>query len=96
MYQLTTYKDFLKKSKKFVKNKSQNRQKLHKALNYLSKNPYHNSLKTHKVQHRLIGKSFSSKVTGNIRIIWEFTSENPPKILLIDLGGHSGKTKVYR
>ncbi|MFC1627207.1 type II toxin-antitoxin system YafQ family toxin [Patescibacteria group bacterium] len=96
MYQLTAYKEFLNRSKKFVKNNPQNKQKLNKALKKLAKNPFHASLKTHKVSHKLIGKAYSSWVTGDIRIIWDFTQEKSPKILLINLGGHSGKDKVYR
>lgn len=96
MYQLAPHKFFLKKAKKFVKNNYQNELKLKKTLKLLSENPFNLFLKTHHAGHRLTGKKFSSRVSGDIRVIWGFTLENKSQILLIDLGGHSGKNKVYR
>lgn len=96
MHEFTSRKDFLKKAKKFIKKNQQHREKLNKTINLLIENPFNLSLKTHRVQHRFAGKAFSSHVTGNIRLIWDFTKDNKNKILLIDLGGHSGKDKVYR
>ena len=85
MYQQTAAKEFLKKAKKFVKKNPQNQKRLRKTLDLLLKNPYSISLKTHKVNHRLCGSAFSSWVTGDVRIIWDFV-DNKQKILLIDLG----------
>lgn len=96
MYQLTPHRIFIKKVKKFAKNNYQNEIKLKKTLSKLSENPFTLSLKTHRAGHKLTGKKFSSRVTGDIRIIWGFTQEQQPQIILIDLGGHSGKDKVYR
>lgn len=96
MYKLTSRKDFLKKAKKFVKNNRRNRDKLDKTISLLVANPYNLILKTHRVQHRFAGKAFSSRITGDIRVIWDFTHDNQNTIILIDLGGHSGKNKVYR
>lgn len=96
MYQLAPSRYFLKKSKKFVKNNRRHQQKLEHTLKTLSQNPFSLSLKTHRVSHKITGKAFSSWVTGEIRVIWDFTKDNQPIILLIDLGGHSGKNKIYR
>lgn len=96
MYQLAPSRYFLKKSKKFVKNNHRHQQKLAHALKTLTENPFSLSLKTHRVSHKIAGKAFSSWVTGDIRVIWDFTQEDREVILLINLGGHSGKNKVYR
>ena len=96
MYQLAPFRYFLKKSQKFVKNNRRHQQKLAHALKILTENPFSLSLKTHRISHKITGKAFSSWVTGDIRIIWDFTKDTQSIILLIDLGGHSGKNKVYR
>ena len=96
MYQFAPSRYFLKKSQKFVKNNRRRQQKLEHALKTLLQNPFSLSLKTHRVSHKIAGKAFSSWVTGDIRVIWDFTKDNQSIILLIDLGGHSGKDKVYR
>ena len=96
MYQLAPSRYFLKKSQKFIKNNRRRQQKLEHALKTLTENPFSLSLKTHRVNHKIAGKAFSSWVTGDIRTIWDFTKDGQSIILLIDLGGHSGKNKVYR
>jgi len=96
MYQLAPSRYFLKKSQKFTKNNHRHQLKLAHALIALADNPFSLSLKTHRVSHKIAGKAFSSWVTGDIRTIWDFTQDGRKTILLIDLGGHSGKNKVYR
>ncbi len=39
------------------------------------------------------GEVFSSRVNGNLRIIWIFWTTGK---VVLDIGGHSGKNKVYR
>lgn len=96
MYSLVPAGSFLKQAKKFVKNNYRHQEQLTKALKKLSENPFALSLKTHRVYHRVTGKKFSSWVSGDTRIIWDFAKDGTQAILLIDLGGHSGKDKVYR
>jgi mRNA-degrading endonuclease YafQ of YafQ-DinJ toxin-antitoxin module len=39
---------------------------------------------------------YSSSISGDLRIIWEF-SENEINIIdLLDIGGHSGSKSVYK
>ncbi len=75
--------NFKKAYKKIVKNEElENR--IFKALELLKINPYHHSLKTHKV------KEFrSSWVHGNMRIIWQFSKNEVRVIDVLDLGNHS-------
>ena len=41
------------------------------------------------------GKVYSSFISGDIRIIWEF-SNGSLHILVLNIGGHSGTNNVYR
>ncbi len=66
------------------------------AIQKLSINPAHPSLKSHKVYTSDYGSIWSSWVTGDIRVIWDYDSEERLIILLLDIGGHSGIRKVYK
>ena len=57
-------------------------------------NPFDASLGTHRVLLPSLGRVFSSRVNGDIRIIWTLHDRNI--ILLLRIGGHSGSSKVYR
>lgn len=70
------------------------RQKLVAILKQLSENPFFPTLKTHKVQVKGHGNHYSASVTTDISIIWDFVDDTI--ILLITIGGHSGKSKVYK
>jgi len=76
-------------------NKVLNKQ-LKTTLQKLALNPKHPSLHSHKVDTLTYGSRWSSSVTGDIRIIWDYDSENRLIILLLDIGGHSGTHKVYK
>lgn len=54
------------------------------------------SLKSHMVNSSRHGKRWSSRVTGDLRIIWDFNKDKINILDILDLGGHSGKNKVYR
>ena len=57
-------------------------------------NPFSVSLRTHIVRISSLGRVYSSKVSGDIRILWTLEEENI--ILLHRIGGHSGSSKVYK
>lgn len=48
--------------------------------------PFHPTLRSHKVTAKIKNSVYSSRVTGDIRIIWEFRGEDI--IVTLDLGGH--------
>jgi len=74
--------NFKKTYKKIVKNEEMEK-RIFKTLEILKTNPYHPSLRTHKVK-----KFRSSWVHGDLRIIWQF-SKNEVKIIdILDLGNH--------
>lgn len=81
---------------KVVGNNEELNKKLKNTLQKLALNPTNPSLHSHKVDTLAYGQRWSSSVTGDIRIIWDYDSENRLIILLLDIGGHSGTHKVYK
>jgi hypothetical protein len=65
-------------------------------LRLLKINPFSLSLKTHKVINKSSDLVFSSKATGDIRIIWNFSENEVHVIDILDIGGHEGCDKVYK
>ena len=96
MYKLSFEKNFLKASKKLSNKKRLKLKQLNIVLERLRENPFSQSLKTHRVDSKNHGKAWSSRVDGDLRIIWNFDSEDRVIILLLDIGGHSGTDKVYK
>lgn len=87
-----------KASKKYEKLTQKDKilqKKIQSTLLDLKIDPYKASLKTHKVNLKEHGVVCSSRVTGDIRIIWKFIN-NEIKIIILDIGGHSGKQGVYK
>jgi mRNA-degrading endonuclease YafQ of YafQ-DinJ toxin-antitoxin module len=95
MYQLNFTKEFIKKSKKIIKKDPALKNRVKKSLELLRKNPFYPSLKSHKVQSKNFGICQSSRVTKDIRIIWNYDKNGEIFILILTIGGHSGKNKVY-
>ncbi|OGD97817.1 hypothetical protein A3A49_01535 [Candidatus Curtissbacteria bacterium RIFCSPLOWO2_01_FULL_38_11b] len=66
------------------------------ALQKLALNPAHPSLQSHKVNTRNYGIRWSSWVTGDLRIIWDYDGEQRLVLIVLDIGTHSGADKVYK
>ena len=96
MFTLNLKSRFLGKEAKLVKKKPHLKKAISKAINLLETNPFYPSLKSHKVVTKDGKTNFSSSVTGDIRIIWRFSKEGAEIIDITDIGGHSGKDKVYK
>ncbi len=94
-YLLTATRTFEKRSSEIVKRNPQIKNKLTLVLETLSNNPFHIRLMTHKVISKRYGRKYSSRVSGDIRIIWNFAGKKSIVILLLDIGGHTGKRGVY-
>ena len=94
-YHLEVTKRAAKKYKKLTANNNQLQQKIQEILKVLVDNPFHSRLKTHKVQITSYGIVYSSSITKDIRIIWDFEKEKVT-IILLDIGGHSGSKGVYK
>lgn len=70
--------------------------RVQKALKLLRQDPFHPSLKSHKVATRNFGERWSSWITGDLRIIWDFDEEQRLTILLLALTEHSGTHREYK
>jgi mRNA-degrading endonuclease YafQ of YafQ-DinJ toxin-antitoxin module len=87
---------FTRKFIKLTKNNQQLHRQVVKFFKLLQTDPFSASIKTHKV---IIGgvNFWSSRVNGDLRLIWQFASKSQNKfIVLINLGPHSGSKKVYK
>jgi len=95
-YTLIPGKHFLRMANKLTQGNSKLQNNLRDSLRTLEDDPRNKKLHTHKVLASYDKKqAFASRVTGDIRILWRFDSQSVRIIDLIDLGGHSGKNKVY-
>lgn len=81
------FKGISKKDKKTTK-------RVIDCIEALKENPFNPKLDTHSVRISSLGKVYSSRVTGDIRIVWFFKSKGV--IVLYRIGGHSGGSKVYK
>ena len=86
-YELQPAPSFTRDVKKFKRQKSIIKQ-LRQVLEKMIEDPFENSLRTHQVNIPFIGKVWSSRVTGDLRIIWEFDSKNKLVIIIIRFQGH--------
>jgi mRNA-degrading endonuclease YafQ of YafQ-DinJ toxin-antitoxin module len=79
MFQVEFSKYFQKQYKKLIKNNKILENRVDVALTKLLENPESNS---HKV-----GEYWSCRVTGDVRIIWEY-KDDELVLLLLKIGGH--------
>ena len=94
-YNLYTSNLFDRRLRKLVKKDKNLRKSIFKTLDRLTEDPYQTSLKTHKVDSKVLKSVYSSRVTGDFRIIWGFSKTRIQMIELYDIGGHEGSNKVY-
>lgn len=90
-YNLIFSKDFLKSYSKLVKRNKDLKNRIDNVLLLLAKDPFYVGLKTHKADTVLYGYKFSSRVTGDLRIIWDF-EDGKQVILVLTILGH----EVYK
>ncbi len=97
MFSLHPLPHFKRRYKKLTKRDAQLEDKLKTTLYRLAENPQDPVLKSHKVIARYDAKpAMSSALTGDLRIIWRYAEDGLVDVIdLVDLGGHSGSTKVY-
>ena len=87
---------FKEKRAGIVENNEKLKKRLKTTLYKLASNPLHPSLESHKVNTPKHGVQWSSRITGDIRIIWKYGTSERLIIILLDIGGHSGSHKVYK
>ena len=70
--------------------------RVQKALKFLRQDPFHPSLKSHRVNTRNFGERWSSWITGDLRIIWDFDNEQRLTVILLAITEHSGTHREYK
>ena len=96
MFILIFTKNFDKTYKQVIKGNEEVEMKIRKALHFLAQDPLYPSLKTHKANTKNYGEKWSSWATGDIRIIWDYDTDERLVIILLDIGKHSGTHKEYK
>lgn len=97
MYQFNFTKKFRKTARKNFDDNKLLEKALVKSLSFMQEDPFHIGLKTHKVDTILNKDVYSSRITGDWRIIWQFDEElKVATILCLELGTHSGANQVYQ
>jgi len=95
MYELISSKNFDKELKKLLLTRRLSKEQIKKVFLILMSNPFDNRLRTHKVNSRSYGLKYSSRVDGDLRIIWNFAENNKVILVLLTIGGHEGSKGVY-
>ncbi len=96
MYLLRPLKPFNKRYEKLTFHNQKLKLRIARALDLMMQNPKNSSLRSHKVQTKKFGVCWSSRVTKDIRIIWKYDRDNNLVILILTIGGHTGRNKVYK
>ena len=96
MFKLNFQKYFLKKEERLTQNNVKLQKEVNKTIYFLAENPKNTALESHKITRKNGAPAFSSKVNKDIRIIWDYHKNKATILDIIDIGGHSGKDKVYK
>ncbi|OGD85883.1 hypothetical protein A2696_03435 [Candidatus Curtissbacteria bacterium RIFCSPHIGHO2_01_FULL_41_13] len=96
MFTLKITATFAATRKKLAGNNKTLNKRIKVTLQKLALNPAHPSLQSHKVNTRNYGIRWSSWVTGDLRIIWDYDTEQRLVLILLDIGTHGGADKVYK
>lgn len=96
MYELHFASTFAPSYKALIKNNQEFEKRTEKALRLLKNYPFYPSLKSHKVNTRNFGEKWSSFITGDLRIIWDFDEVEKQIILLFAIAKHSGFHREYK
>ena len=86
MYEIIFTKKYEKKAKKFLKKHQDLKKKYEKTILLLKSNPFHPSLRLHKLKGTL-SEFYSVSIDMEYRIIVDFIIIDE-KIILIDVGNH--------
>jgi len=90
MFDIISSKYFDKKFAKLTKNNLSLKKQIVETILKLAQDPKNPDLKSHKVHN-----FWSSSVNGDVRIVWIYSQNEVHVFELLDLGGHSGKNRVY-
>jgi mRNA-degrading endonuclease YafQ of YafQ-DinJ toxin-antitoxin module len=96
VYTLVSTSTFDKTYKKLIKGDLEKEKRTIKAIKLMRTDPFYPSLKSHKVNTKNFGEKWSSFITGDLRIIWDFDEVEKKIILLLAITKHSGSHREYK
>lgn len=96
MYALRFLASFNPTYSAIVKGDPEKEKRTRKALNFLRQAPFYPSLKSHKVNTRSFGERWSSWISGDLRIIWDFDPEEKMRIIIFAIVTHTGTHREYK
>ena len=82
--------------KKLIKGNQKKEKKAKKAVKLMRIDPFYPSLKSHKVNTRNFGQKWSSWISGDLRIIWDFDPAEKMRIILFAIVTHTGTHREYK
>ncbi len=87
-YQIKNSTKYLRQFKHLIRNNKHLKSKIIEVIEKMISDPFDLSLRTHNVGQEDGNKLWSSRVTGDIRIIWTFDEDKKVIIILLKIGGH--------
>ena len=96
MYILVSTPNFDETYKKLIKGAREKEKRTKKAIKLMHTDPFYPSLKSHRVNTRNLGGKWSSWITGDLRIIWDFNETEKQIIHLFAITKHSGSHREYK
>lgn len=88
-YSLQPTRVFSKNYERILKYSIKTADRIDLVLKRLQNNPFQSGLRTHRIRgHRRYGSVWSSRATGDIRVLWTFDENDDLLIILLDVGGH--------
>lgn len=96
MYVLHFASSFGSTYKQLIKNNQDFEKRAERVFRLLKNDPFYPSLRSHKVNTRHFGEKWSSWITGDLRIIWDFDETRKLIILIYAITKHSGSHKEYK
>lgn len=96
MYTLRFLESFKPTYNAIVKRNLEKEKRTEKTLNFLRQEPFYPSLKSHKVNTRSFGERWSSWVSPDLRIIWDFDPKEKMRIIIFAIVTHTGTHREYK
>ncbi|HUQ85348.1 MAG TPA: hypothetical protein VM077_03400 [Candidatus Limnocylindrales bacterium] len=96
MYTLVSTSTFDEAYKKLIKGDQEKEKRTKKTIKLMRTDLFYPSLKSHKVNTRSFGKRWSSWITADLRIIWDFDTEEKVRIILFAVVTHTGTHREYK
>lgn len=84
-YQIIITKPFGKSLRKLVPKNEELAQRIQTVITKLAFDPFDTALRTHKVLSKNHNEAWSSRINGDLRIIWDFDEGNKINIYLLDI-----------